>query len=235
MADKKNRNPRDHEPQDHGAGPQHSGAEREESEDTARPVVRDKRRIDPKTGEVRHPTEELLPEPEAGGDPAADAAQEDAETITDEELSKLLEDAQAEKAPVDHDEDYKRLQAEYFNYRKRVERDRQATREVIIAEFVKSLLPTLDDLDRAHAHGDLEGSPLDLVAQKLRATFERYGLEVVGASGEPFDPHLHEAIFQKPTEGVTVNTVSDVIEPGYKIGERLLRPAKVAVLVPTED
>jgi molecular chaperone GrpE len=231
MADKKNRDSHEHEPQENAA----ESAEPEESADSTRPVVRDKRRVDPKTGEVRHPTEEPLAEP-GPVPPAADNGDEGAATITDEELSKLLEDAQTQAVPAtDHDADYKRLQAEYFNYRKRVERDRQASREVVIAEFVKSLLPILDDLDRAHAHGDLEGSPLDLVAQKLRATFEGYGLEVVGESGEAFDPHLHEAIFQKPTEGVTVNTVASVIEPGYKLGERLLRPAKVAVSVPTED
>ena len=118
------------------------------------------------------------------------------------------------------------------NFRTRVERDRAANREAVIADVIRSLLPAIDDLDRAAAHGDLEGSPLELVAQKLRSAFERYGLRSVGVVGEPFDPALHEAIVQLPNPDVTENTVADVIEGGYALGERLVRPAKVAVSVP---
>ena len=93
----------------------------------------------------------------------------------------------------------------------------------------------LDDLDRADAHGDLvDGAPLTLVSQKLRAGFEKYGLRRVGEVGETFDPKLHEAIVQVYSKDVSVNTIADVIEPGYALGERLLRPAKVAVSVPAE-
>ena len=91
---------------------------------------------------------------------------------------------------------------------------------------------SVDDLDRAAAHGDLEGSPLELVAQKLRLAFERYGLTSVGLVGEPFDPAFHEAIVQLPSDEVTAQTVADVIEVGYVLGDRLVRPAKVAVAVP---
>jgi molecular chaperone GrpE len=95
------------------------------------------------------------------------------------------------------------------------------------------LLPVIDDLDRAEAHGDLvDGNPLTLVAQKLRAGFERYGMIKIGAVGEAFDPKLHEAIAQVYSADVTAPTIADVIEPGYAFGERLLRPAKVAVSVP---
>jgi molecular chaperone GrpE len=98
---------------------------------------------------------------------------------------------------------------------------------------LRNLLPAIDDLDRADSHGDLvEGSPLAIVAAKLRGGFEKYGLQKVGEVGEPFDPKLHEAIVQVYSKDVTVNTVADVIEPGYALGERLLRPAKVAVSVP---
>ena len=113
-----------------------------------------------------------------------------------------------------------RAQAELANFRTRVERDRAANREAVIAEVIRSLLPALDDLDRARAHGDLvEGTPLAIVAQKLRAGFEKYGLRTVGAKGEPFDPALHEAIFQVPTPDVTVNTIADVVEIGYVLGD----------------
>jgi molecular chaperone GrpE len=213
------------------ADPDGAGRGREHEE----PVVHDKRRIDPETGEVRHPGND------SGGTDGADAE----DTLTEEDLAFLTDAAAggaAAGAPADAEgrlaaerlADLQRLQAEYVNYRKRVERDREAVRELAVAEVIKGLLPVLDDLDRAHAHGDLEGSPLDLVAQKLRAAFERYGLTAVGAKGDLFDHNLHEAIYQQPSPDVTVNTVSDVIERGYLLGERLLRPAKVAVDVPAE-
>lgn len=130
--------------------------------------------------------------------------------------------------------DLKRVQAEFANYRKRIERDREATRELNIAEVVKGLLPVLDDLALAEAHGDLDDGPMAVIAQKLKASLDKFGLTLVGEKGDVFDPHLHEALVQVPTPDVTVNTVADVIAPGYKLGERLLRPAKVAVAVPDE-
>ncbi len=125
-----------------------------------------------------------------------------------------------------------RAEAELANFRTRVERDRAANRDAVIADVIRSLLPAIDDLDRASAHGDLEGSPLELVAQKLRQAFERYGLAVVGVIGEPFDPAFHQAIVQLPSAEATSQTVADVIEVGYVLGDRLVRPAKVAVSVP---
>ena len=130
--------------------------------------------------------------------------------------------------------DLKRVQAEFANYRKRIERDREANREANIAEVVKSLLPVLDDLSLAEAHGDLAEGPMVVIVAKLRTSLEKFGLTVVGEKGDVFDPYQHEALVQLPTAGVTVNTVADVIASGYKLGERLLRPAKVAVAVPAE-
>lgn len=125
-----------------------------------------------------------------------------------------------------------RAEAELANFRTRVERDRAANREAVIAEVIRTLLPAIDDLDRAAQHGDLEGSPLDLVAQKLRTGFEKYGLRKVGEVGEVFDPNFHEAIVQLPKPDVTANEVGDVIEVGYALNDRLIRPAKVAVFTP---
>lgn len=130
-------------------------------------------------------------------------------------------------------EDMLRAQAELVNFRNRVERDRQANREATIAEVLRALLPVLDDLDRAEAHGDLEeGTPMGLVAQKLRGGFERFGLTSFGDPGDPFDPKLHEAIFQQPDPEATSETVLDVVERGYRFESRVVRPAKVAVAVP---
>lgn len=129
-------------------------------------------------------------------------------------------------------QDMLRAQAELVNFRKRVERDRDANRDAVIAEVVRAILPALDDLSRAEQHGDLEEGPMVVIAQKLRGGFDRFGLTQIGAKGDVFDPKFHEAIVQLPTADVTVNTVADVIEPGYVLGERVLRAAKVAVSVP---
>ncbi|MBW4033219.1 MAG: nucleotide exchange factor GrpE [Acidobacteria bacterium] len=187
------------------------------------PVIRNKRKIDPETGQAR--TGDA-----ANADGLIQAEGPDAE-LSEEDTALL---AEAERDLVaEYRERAARAEAELKNFRTRVERDRGANREAVIAEVIRTLLPAIDDLDRAEAHGDLtEGSPLAIVAQKLRAGFERYGLRRVGEVGEPFDPQVHEAIVQVPTAGVTVNTVADVIEPGYGLGERLIRAAKVAVSVP---
>lgn len=188
------------------------------------PVIRDKRRIDPETGDVREPTE------------GADESAPEEDVVEDlSEADQALLDQAATDLVAEMRTDMLRAQAELVNFRQRVERDRQANREAVIAEVIRSLLPVLDDLDRAEAHGDLvEGAPMTIVAQKLRGSFEKYGLRHVGEKGEPFDPTFHEAVVQLPSPDVTVNTVADVIEPGYVLGDRLVRPAKVAVFVPAE-
>ena len=185
--------------------------------------MRDKRKIDPETGEAR----------DAGASDAdglIEAEGPDVE-LSDTDAALL---AEAERDLVGEYRDRAaRAEAELKNFRTRVERDRVANREAVIAEVIRTLLPAIDDLDRAEAHGDLtEGSPLAIVAQKMRAGFDRYGLRHIGQVGEAFDPQVHEAIVQIPTAGVTANTVADVIEPGYALGERLIRAAKVAVSVP---
>jgi molecular chaperone GrpE len=156
-------------------------------------------------------------------------------SFTDEDLAFLTASGGETDLAAERLLDLQRLQAEYVNYRKRVERDREANREIAIAEVVKSLLPAIDDLTRAEAHGDLDDGPMSIIAQKLRAGLEKFGLTVVGEKGEPFNPHLHEALVQVPSPDVTTQIVADVIEPGYKLGDRLLRAAKVAVSVPAEN
>jgi len=154
------------------------------------------------------------------------------ETLTEEEVQFIEEGEKDLVAEMRND--MLRAQADLVNFRTRVERDRVATREAVIAEVIRTLLPAIDDLARAETHGDLEGSPLELVAQKLKTAFEKYGLQSVGVKGEPFDPHFHEALVQVPSADVTVNTIAEVIETGYALGDRLIRAAKVAVLVPSE-
>lgn len=201
-------------------------------EENGEPVIRDKRRIDPETGDVREPAAA-----EGSGDEPAPAAADDAtdaEGALSDEDRALLDEAERDLV-AEMRNDMLRAQAELVNFRTRVERDRAANREAVIAEVFRTLLPTIDDLARAEAHGDLvEGAPVTIIAQKLRTAFDKYGLKPVGAKGEPFDPAFHEAVVQLPTPDVTENTVADVIELGYVLGERLIRPAKVAVSVPAE-
>lgn len=130
--------------------------------------------------------------------------------------------------------DLQRLQAEFVNYKNRVERDRDVARNSAIAEVIRAYLPALDDLTRAENHGDLEGSPFAAVVTKLRNAGDKFGLKTFGAKGEKFDPEIHNALVQTPSADVTETVVADVVEPGFMLGDRLLRPAMVAVFIPAE-
>lgn len=130
--------------------------------------------------------------------------------------------------------DLQRLQAEFVNYKNRVERDRDVARNSAIAEVIRAYLPALDDLTRAENHGDLEGSPFAAVVTKLRNAGDKFGLKTFGAKGDKFDPEIHNALVQTPSTDVTETIVADVVEPGFMLGDRLLRPAMVAVFIPAE-
>lgn len=130
--------------------------------------------------------------------------------------------------------DLQRLQAEFVNYKNRVERDRDVARNSAIAEVIRAYLPALDDLTRAENHGDLEGSPFAAVVTKLRNAGDKFGLKTFGAKGDKFDPEIHNALVQTPSADVTETIVADVVEPGFMLGDRLLRPAMVAVFIPAE-
>lgn len=196
-------------------GKHSKGQPEQEPEEHEETVIQDKRRIDPETGEVRSPSPEGEPEP------------------LDEADLSILDEAERDLVG-EYRERAARAEAELANFRARVERDRQANREAIIVEVIRSLLPAIDDLDRADSHGDLAGTPLEIVAQKIRQSFERYGMTRVGEVGEAFDPAIHEAMVHMPSAEVTTDTVADVIEVGYQLGEKLIRPAKVAVSSPQQ-
>ncbi|MEV8267743.1 nucleotide exchange factor GrpE [Microbacterium sp. NPDC076911] len=166
------------------------------------------------------PQEELTVDDILGAEQNTDAAAEDA-VLADLESALL--------------NDLKRLQAEYANYRRRTEDQREVEMERAKGSIAKGLLPVLDDLDRAEKHGDLEeGTAFFPIAEKLRAVAERMGLTTYGVAGEAFDPQQHEAIFQAPTPGATEATILEVVEIGYRLGSVELRPAKVVVAVPAE-
>jgi molecular chaperone GrpE len=173
------------------------------------PVVRDRRRFEA-TGERRA---EVADEPTSASP---------AEPVVDGASGDLVAELTA---------DLQRVQAEYANYRRRVERDRQAVGEAALASVMIGLLPVLDDLDRARAHGEVEGG-FALVADALEATLAKLGLSRFGDAGEPFDPTVHEALTHGLSPDVTEPVCAEVYQPGFRVGERILRPARVAVLEP---
>lgn len=127
--------------------------------------------------------------------------------------------------------DLQRLQAEYSNYRKRVERDRAVAGEIAVAGVLIELLSTLDDIDRAAQHGELTGG-FKSVSDQLIAATTKLGLEKYGQDGDEFDPQIHEALMHETSADVSVATASKILQPGYKFKERVLRPARVAVTQP---
>ena len=143
--------------------------------------------------------------------------------------------AAAEQLAAERLADLQRLQAEYANYRKRVDRDRTAARDLAIASVIESLLPVLDDIHLARQHGDLEAGPLASIAEKLESTLGKYGVQRFGEPGVAFDPAVHDALMhveEELAEGTETTTVVGVLQPGYKIGDRIVRPARVSVADP---
>jgi len=130
--------------------------------------------------------------------------------------------------------DLQRLQAEYANYRKRVERDRSLAHEMAIGAVLTELLALLDDVDRAESHGELTGG-FKAVADQLNTIVSRIGLEKYGTEGEAFDPQIHEALMHDTSAEVEVPTASKILQPGYKYKERVLRPARVSVTDPAGE
>jgi molecular chaperone GrpE len=203
----------------------------EESEPTG-PRITDKRRLDPETGAVRH----AGPGPETG--PVEAVPQEAFEVLAAEDVAEPI--AGDEVHPdttlaADLTRDLQRLQAEYVNYKKRVDRDREMHRDLAVANVVEVLLPVLDDIHLARQHGDLEGGPFAAIADKLDTTLTKIGVERYGQPGDPFDPNVHEALMHveaELAEGTEGPTVVQVLQPGYRMGPRIIRVARVAVADP---
>ncbi len=210
------------------SGDPRSGSDhRNEVGEPERVVIRDNRKIDPVTGEARKP---------AGGGAASTAAPAPPGAAADRPAPGAIsseEDVPKAQALLveERTRDLQRLQAEYANYRKRAERERLAAGDIATGRVLAELLPVIDDLDRAKAHGDLTGG-LKAVADKLDATFGKLGLVAFGEVGDPFDPVIHEAVLHNESDEVDVPTCTTVMRQGYKHGERLLRPAMVGVTDP---
>jgi molecular chaperone GrpE len=187
-------------------------------------VVRDRRRIDPETGAVREPDAAQAPL----ADQPADQPDEPGQDRPEDRVAQLTQ-ALAERTA-----DLQRLQAEYVNYKRRVDRDRQANREIAVASVLTELLHTLDDIGRARDAGELEGA-FKAVAESVERVADKAGLVRYGEVGDAFDPRIHEALMHNYSDDVDGPTATMVMQPGYRLGERILRPARVAVSEPTEQ
>ncbi|MEU9042641.1 MULTISPECIES: nucleotide exchange factor GrpE [unclassified Kitasatospora] len=173
-----------------------------------------------------------------GGKPGDDSAAEEAVIKAAEEAAAAgaAEGSPEELATVKREltertADLQRLQAEYQNYRKRVERDRLTVREIAVSNILESLIPVLDDIGRAREHGEVTGG-FKSVAESLETVVAKLGLQQFGKEGEPFDPTMHEALMHSYSSDVTEDTCVQILQPGYRIGERIIRPAMVAVAEP---
>ncbi|MFD4232318.1 nucleotide exchange factor GrpE [Streptomyces sp. NPDC058545] len=165
---------------------------------------------------------DAAPSSEEGASPAGDSVQ----TVG---LTAQLD--QVRTALAERTGDLQRLQAEYQNYRRRVERDRVTVKEIAVAGLLSELLPVLDDVGRAREHGELVGG-FKSVAESLETVVAKLGLHQFGKEGEPFDPTIHEALMHSYAPDVTETTCVAILQPGYRIGERTIRPARVAVAEP---
>ncbi|MEV6202546.1 nucleotide exchange factor GrpE [Streptomyces sp. NPDC051771] len=173
--------------------------------------------------------------PDVPSGDAAEAAESTEDTaapagdVTDTALLAQLD--QARTALSERTADLQRLQAEYQNYRRRVERDRVTVKEIAVASLLSDLLPVLDDIGRARDHSELVGG-FKSVAESLETVVAKMGLQQFGKEGEPFDPTIHEALMHSYAPDVTETTCVAILQPGYRIGERTIRPARVAVAEP---
>ena len=179
-----------------------------------------------------------MSDPGLSGDESLGA---DEQSVPSDEVAGVSEAAEghAEPAPPTVEEqlaertlDLQRLQAEYVNYKRRVDRDRELVRAQGEAAVLQSLLTVLDDIVRAAEHGELEGG-FKAVADSLQQAVAKHKLEAFGVKGEAFDPSLHEAVFHAGESAeVEVTSVDTVMRTGYRHGDRVLRPATVGVVDP---
>jgi molecular chaperone GrpE len=233
-------------------------------ETNAGPVIRDLRRIDPRTGQVRTPGTDAQgtaargpgkparPGKHSAAKPGGTPGEQAAAPPAPPEAAGTGAGPAAGGAPraaaepggapesglaaqlAERTADLQRVSAEYANYRKRVDRDRLVVREQALANILVGLLPVLDDIGRAREHGELSGG-FKSVADSLEATVTKLGLVSFGTEGEPFDPNVHEALTHSYSAAVTEPTCVQILQPGYKVGERIVRPARVAVAEPADE
>jgi molecular chaperone GrpE len=190
------------------------------------PKVYDRRRIDPDTYQVREP-QDAAPAP---GGPAGSSTTnpQTGEAPVEDKDTRVTE---LETALAERTADLQRLQAEYVNYKRRVDRDRDVSRKAGEESVLKDLLAVLDDVRSAGEHGELTGA-FKAVGDEVARVTAKHGLVTFGEKGDPFDPHVHEALLHSLSPDVSGPTCVEILQPGYRVGERVLRPARVAVAEP---
>ena len=162
-------------------------------------------------------------ESQENGD-AADGATQDGEDT----LTPL---GQAKKEAAEYLEALQRERAEFINFRNRSQKEQERFRQHGIIDVLTALLPALDDIDRIREHSEMDDS-FKAVANKIDKAFEKFGVEKFGEKGEDFDPTKHDAILHKPDPNAEKETVDTVVEAGYRIGDRVIRAARVVVASP---
>jgi molecular chaperone GrpE len=228
-----------------------------QAEGHEKPVIRDRRRIDPETGKLRTASETAAqpqPQPESTSEgdavqgtagpaqtgesgqvttpPAATASGVDGGVAPPDAAKLAARIEQLERELAERTDDLKRVQAEYLNYKRRVERDRELVRDLAVGSVLTELLPVLDDIGRAREHGELTGG-FKAVGEALETTVAKLGLVRYGEVGDSFDPRIHEALMHSYADNVDGPTCTAILQPGYRHGDRVLRPARVAVAEPT--
>ena len=203
-------------------------------EEEPRVVIRDKRRIDPTSGTVRVPAGDQPAGTRPGADPTGEQMSEH-EAAADGGQPTVVDDDSARgdlvRQLAERTEDLQRVTAEYANYRRRVDRDRQLVVDQAAERFATQLFPIVDDIERARDHGDLTGA-FKVVADRVLGLLDGLGVEAFGKAGDPFDPALHEAVIHDTSAEVDVPTASTVLRQGFRRGDRVLRTAMVAVTDP---
>ena len=180
------------------------------------------------------PLEEAFNAPAAEGHPEAESVEspEEATEAVEAELQDAVEAESADAAlAAERLDSLLRLQAEFTNYKNRTAREKEQLRSFVIGDLVGALLPVFDDIDAARKHGDLQDGPFASIAAKLEELLSKQGVERFGEVGDAFDPNIHEAVLQQPTDEVAENHVSMVLRYGYRVNDRVVRTAQVAVAV----
>nr|BFF19981.1 nucleotide exchange factor GrpE [Promicromonospora thailandica] len=188
------------------------------------------------SGEQARPTE---PAPASESTPDEGAAEQDASAdplagLDFEPTGDAAEDAEVLKAKAEaaqHLDALQRERASFTNYRNRALRDQEAARDRGVQDVLSALLPVLDDIERAKQHGELDG-PMAAIAEKIDQSLQKFGVERFGTVGEEFDPTVHEALMHSTDADATTATVNLVVEPGYRIGDKVVRAARVGVVGP---
>lgn len=180
------------------------------------------------------PLEEAFNAPAAEGHPEAESVEspEEVAEAVEAELQDAVEAESADAAlAAERLDSLLRLQAEFTNYKNRTAREKEQLRGFVTSELVTALLPVLDDIDAARKHGDLQEGPFASIATKLEELLGKQGVERFGEVGDAFDPNIHEAVLQQPTDEVAEDHVSMVLRYGYRVNDRVVRTAQVAVAV----